>query len=93
MTIKRTDSENLDFKKLVNELDIDLGIYYKEEQSFYEKLNNIEKIKYVIVAYDENEKPIGCGGIKEFSNREVEIKRMYVPSYLSGKRNCNNSIK
>lgn len=85
ITIKRTDSENVDFKKLVNELDLDLGIYYKEEQSFYNKLNNIEKIKFVIVAYDENEKPIGCGGIKEFSNTEVEIKRMYVPPTYRGK--------
>mgnify|MGYP000515973728 CR=1 FL=1 len=42
ITIKRTNSENLNFQKLVKELDIDLGIYYKEEKSFYGKLNAIE---------------------------------------------------
>lgn len=82
ITIKRTDSRNEDFQKLVDELDVDLGVYYKEEQSFYEKLNNIEKIEYAIVVYDEKDKPVGCGGIKKFSKSEAEIKRMYVlPTY------------
>lgn len=83
--IKRTDSDNLDFKKLVKELDIDLGLYYKEEKSFYGELNDIDKIKHVIVAYDEKENLVGCGGIKEFSQHEVEIKRMYVPPIYRGK--------
>jgi GNAT superfamily N-acetyltransferase len=83
--VKRTNSDNVDFQKLVNELDVDLGVYYKEEQSFYGKLNNIEKIKYTIVAYDEEEKPVGCGGIKQFSKNEIEIKRMYVPPTYRGK--------
>ncbi|MEP1489094.1 MAG: hypothetical protein ABJK28_11760 [Algibacter sp.] len=44
ITIKRTNSDDLDFQKLVKELDIDLGVYYKEEKSFYGKLNTIDKI-------------------------------------------------
>ncbi|WP_423997531.1 GNAT family N-acetyltransferase [Maribacter sp. IgM3_T14_3] len=85
ITFKRTDSDNTDFQKLVKELDVDLGIYYKEEESFYEELNSIDKIKYTVVAYDENGNPVGCGGIKEFSKSEVEIKRMYVPPTYRGK--------
>tara|TARA_R110000822_G_scaffold307236_1_gene434130 strand:- start:159 stop:614 length:456 start_codon:yes stop_codon:yes gene_type:complete len=84
ITFKRTDSDNKDFQKLVKELDIDLGIYYKEEESFYGELNNIDKIKYTVVAYDEKGNPVGCGGIKEFSKSEVEIKRMYVPPTYRG---------
>jgi GNAT superfamily N-acetyltransferase len=85
ITIKRTDSDNTDFKRLVRELDKDLGIYYKEERSFYGQLNNIDKIKYAVVAYNQDGNPVGCGGIKEFSQSEVEIKRMYVPTTYRGK--------
>ncbi|NIJ45204.1 GNAT superfamily N-acetyltransferase [Wenyingzhuangia heitensis] len=80
ITIKKTNSDNPDFKNLVIELDADLKFYYKEEKSFYGKLNNIDKIKHVIVAYDEHKNAIGCGGIKEFSQNKMEIKRMYVPN-------------
>ncbi len=85
ITVKRTDSNNQDFRKLVKELDVDLGIYYKGEKSFYNKLNTISPIKHVVVAYDENDIPVGCGGIKEFSKNEVEIKRMFVPTAYRGK--------
>lgn len=83
--IKRTNSDNTDFIKLVKELDIDLGIYYKEEESFYGELNNIDKIKHTIVAYNDNNEPIACGGIKEYSLKEIEIKRMYVQPTYRGK--------
>ncbi|MBM1104563.1 GNAT family N-acetyltransferase [Aurantibacter crassamenti] len=89
MLIKRTNSDHLDFQNLVAELDVDLGIYYKEEKSFYDKLNTIEKIKYTVIAYDENEKPIGCGGMKAFSKSEAEIKRMYVLQSHRGKGVAN----
>lgn len=80
--VKRTNSDHVDFQKLVNELDIDLEGYYKEEQAFYDKLNTIEKIEHAIIAYDDKERPVGCGGIKPFSKNEIEIKRMYVhPTY------------
>jgi hypothetical protein len=48
ITMKRTDADNTDFKRL----DKDLGIYYKKEKSFYGQLNNIDKIKYTFVAYN-----------------------------------------
>ena len=80
ITIKRTNSEDLAFQKLTKELDVDLEVYYKEEQSFYDKLNVIDKIESVVVAYNEKGSPVGCGGIKRFSESEAEIKRMYVPS-------------
>jgi len=85
ISIKRTNSNNLDFQKLVKTLDIDLVAYYKEEKQFYGKLNDIDEIKHTVVAYDENNNPIGCGGIKAFSEDEVEVKRMFVPVEFRGK--------
>ena len=85
ISIKKTDSNHLDFIKLVKDLDIDLEAYYKEETPFYDELNNIELIKYVVIIYDENNTPIGCGGIKEFSAKEMEIKRMFVSPTCRGK--------
>ena len=73
----RTNSENKDFQKLVLELDADLEIRDGEDHSFYAQFNKIDKIKYVIVAY-ENEIAVGCGAIKEYSPDTMEVKRMYV---------------
>ncbi|MDN3664533.1 GNAT family N-acetyltransferase [Algibacter miyuki] len=85
ISIKKANSDNLDFQTLVSELDFDLTAYYKEENAFYEKLNNTESIKHVVVAYNEAGLPVGCGGIKAFSKNEVEIKRMYVSPRCRGK--------
>jgi len=93
ITIKRTNSDNLDFKKLVSELDIDLRKYYKEEQSFYDELNNIEKIVHVLIAYNKEGEAIGCGGIKEYSKEEIEIKRMYVLPKYRGKGIATEILK
>ena len=79
MVVKRTNSDNLDFQKLSKALDDSLETYYKEEGFFYETLNAIDKINHVIIVYNENDIPIGCGGIKVYSKDEIEIKRMYVP--------------
>ena len=76
ITLKRTDSENLDFIELVKFLDADLAERDGDEHSFYDQFNKIDKIKYAIVAY-ENEQPAGCGAIKEFAPHIMEVKRMY----------------
>lgn len=73
----RTNSENPDFIKLVNLLDTELAIVDGKDHSFYSQFNKIDKIRYVVVAY-ENEKPSGCGTIKEYGADSMEIKRMYV---------------
>jgi len=78
ITYNKTNSENLDFKKLVRELDIDLQAKDDKLHTFYSQYNKIDKIKYVIVAY-ENKMPVGCGAIKQYSIDTMEVKRMYVP--------------
>lgn len=75
--LKRTDSRNEDFKKLVDLLDADLAIRDGDDHAFYHQFNSIVDLNYAIVAY-KNDKAIGCGAIKELTNDAVEIKRMYV---------------
>ncbi len=82
--IIRTDSDNQDFVDLVRSLDADLAQRDGNEHSFYAQFNKIDKIKYVIVAY-ENDKPVGCGAIKEFTPSTMEIKRMYTSPENRGK--------
>jgi GNAT superfamily N-acetyltransferase len=83
ITCIKTNSENEDFRKLVMELDADLRIRDGDDFAFYSQFNKLDKIKYVIVAY-QGQEPVGCGAIKAFSEDAVEVKRMYV---LPNKRN------
>lgn len=77
----KTSSNNIDFALLVAELDLHLTEFYGNEKHFFEAHNKVDSIKNVIVIYNNNN-PVGCGGIKEYSNTEMEIKRMYVkPTY------------
>lgn len=82
--LTRTDSNNNDFQKLLRELDIDLKMRDGEEHSFYSQFNKIDAIKYVVVAYEEDT-PVGCGAIKEYANKIMEVKRMFVPNEKRGK--------
>jgi GNAT superfamily N-acetyltransferase len=80
----RTDSDNQDFIDLVKHLDTDLAERDGNEHSFYAQFNKINKIKYVVVAY-ENSQPVGCGAIKEYASNTMEIKRMYTLPESRGK--------
>ncbi len=72
----RTDSDNKDFIQLVGLLDAELAVLDGDEHTFYAQLNKTDKIKHVIIAY-ENDKPISCGAIREYSPTIMEVKRMY----------------
>jgi GNAT superfamily N-acetyltransferase len=73
----RTSPDNPDFRKLVMFLDAELAIADGKDHSFYSQFNKIDKIRYVILAY-EYEIPVGCGAIKEYKPDTMEIKRMFV---------------
>jgi predicted GNAT family acetyltransferase len=79
--ILRTDSINSDFQMLVKLLDADLAIRDGEEHAFYAQFNKTDQLKNVIVLY-QNQLPVACGAIREFSEAVMEIKRMFVqPDY------------
>ncbi len=80
----RTNSDNIDFQKLVRELDKDLAIRDGEEHAFFAQYNKIDAIKFVVVAY-ENEVAVGCGAIKEYEPNIMEVKRMFVSQDQRGK--------
>lgn len=73
----RTDSENTDFEKLVAQLDADLKIRDGDDHAFYAEINKTAVLKYAVVVYDNSE-AIGCGALKFYGERTLEIKRMYV---------------
>lgn len=83
-SLTRTDSNNKEFQKLVGELDLDLKTRDGEEHSFYAQFNKVDSIKYTVIAYEEDQ-PVGCGAIKEYSDKIMEIKRMYVRLDKRGK--------
>ena len=47
-----------------------------KDHSFYAQYNKIDKIKYVVVAFEDN-KPASCGAIKAYDKNTMEVKRMY----------------
>lgn len=80
----RTNSDNSDFRELVRLLDQDLQIRDGNMHSFYAQFNKIDKIRYVLVAY-ENGQAVGCGAIKEYEKGVAEIKRMFVKPEWRGR--------
>jgi putative acetyltransferase len=80
----RTDSGNADFVGLVGHLDAELASRDGEDHSFYAQYNTISAIKHALVAY-EGTFAIGCGAIKKFNSRAMEVKRMYTLPEFRGK--------
>lgn len=82
--LQRTNSDNSDFQALVHRLDADLKIRDGDEHAFFNQYNKIDTIKHVVIAYSNN-KPLGCGAFKAFSDDTTEIKRMYTSEEARGK--------
>ena len=76
MIVKRVDSTDKDFQKLVQFLDADLAIRDGDEHDFYHQFNKIDMLKNCLVAYLDDI-PVACGAIKPFDEKSVEVKRMY----------------
>ena len=73
----RTTSDNADFRQLVQLLDQDLRVRDGDDHAFYAQFNKVDSIRHVVVAYQDDE-AVGCGAIKEFTNKLAEVKRMFV---------------
>jgi putative acetyltransferase len=83
--LKRTTSDDPDFRGLVQQLDADLRITNGAMMDIYDQYNIIEKNDTVIIAY-LNDEPAGCGCFKPYNNAAVEIKRMFVRHNARGNR-------
>jgi len=82
--IIRTDSDNPDFAGLVKLLDAYLAEIDGSDHIFYAQLNKTDKIKHVVVAY-EQDLPMGCGAMREYGANMMEVKRMYTSPDSRGK--------
>lgn len=82
--IKRTNSNNPDFRKLIAELDKDLWKMNYSNQGHYDKHNIIESLPTVVIAYND-ENAVGCVCFKKFDDSSAEVKRMYVAPSHRGK--------
>ncbi len=91
--LRRTNSTDEDFIKLVKKLDADLAIRDGEDHPFYDQFNKLNSIKYTVVAYDESKRAVGCGAIKQFEPKVMEVKRMFVPLELRGKGIAGDILK
>lgn len=80
----RTNSENIHFQQLVKLLDADLAIRDGDDHAFYAQFNKTDTIKYVVVAYHE-EQAVACGAIRQYDDRRMEVKRMFVLPEFRGK--------
>lgn len=72
-----TDSQNVDFIKLISLLDEDLDLRYGVLQKIYKPYNKVDLIENVVVIYKSGE-PVACGAFKEYDCQTVEIKRVFV---------------
>lgn len=84
LTFSRTNSENPDFIHLVRFLDADLARNNGDQNDFYAQYNKLDKIKHVIVAYEDGQ-AVACGAIKEYEPGVMEVKRMYTSPDSRGK--------
>lgn len=93
MKLIRTDSNNPDFVELVKQLDADLAIRDGEDHAFYDQFNKLDAIKHTVVAYNEANRAVGCGAIKQFETGTMEVKRMFVPLEERGKGIAGEILK
>lgn len=83
MDFFRTDSNEPDFLKLVALLDAELAERDGDDHAFYSLYNKLDQIENVVVCRRDTEL-VGCGGLKNSGEGELEIKRMYVNPAMRG---------
>ncbi|TMM56901.1 GNAT family N-acetyltransferase [Maribacter algarum] len=91
-TLKRTNSKNPDFIKLVEQLDANLAERDGEDHAFYNQFNSISNLNHTVVLY-KDKKAVACGAIKKFDDSSMEVKRMFVPSEERGKGYATKVLK
>ncbi|MGB2751178.1 MAG: GNAT family N-acetyltransferase [Pyrinomonadaceae bacterium] len=81
----RTNADSAEFRELVVMLDAELKMRDGEDHYFFAQFNKLAGILGVVIAY-EGETAVGCGGFKQMSANEAEVKRMFVRGEYRGQR-------
>ena len=84
MKIIRTNSENADFKKLADKLNIDQLSRSEKQHTLYDEKDLNIRNNYSLVLYVEDE-PLGFGYLKANDDKSVEIRYVYVHPNGRGK--------
>ena len=85
MKLVRTESSHRHFQELISALDRELWARYGPAQGQWDNHNVVAPASSVVLAY-LGEEPVGCGCFKNYDEKTVEIKRMFVNESLSGAR-------
>ena len=83
--LKRADSSDADFVRLVGMLDEYLANIDGEEHAYFSQFNGLDKIPNVVLAY-EGDEAVGCGAFRPYTESIAEIKRMYVRPEFRGRQ-------
>lgn len=89
--LRRTTSNDKDFKTLIKELDSDLRARYNNVSYQYDANINVENLQTVVLALMGNIS-VGCGCIKGVGYYKAELKRMFVNPYFRGGYGVSTSI-
>ncbi len=72
-----TDRTNKDFLALVQMLETELDEINFETHQLSAPFNKVDTLLAVVVIYVEGQ-PVACGGLKQFDETSLEIKRIFV---------------
>lgn len=77
--LKQADSSSTDFICLCHELDhfLNRAIGGECKREKYKKFNQLDTMDYVVIAYEETD-AVGCAALREYSDTEIEVKRVFV---------------
>lgn len=84
--LRQVDFKNQEFIVLCGELDMFLNhaIGGESKREKYKKFNHLDTMDYVMVAYDK-EYAVGCAALRKYSEKEIEVKRVFVREEYRGK--------
>ena len=83
LTFTRCTGQDADFRALVTELDAELDERYGTQMEFFGQYNHSHDIAEALVAWVDGERA-GCGCLKPYAERTVEMKRVFVPKRFRG---------
>ena len=92
LKLVRSDATTTDFIGLVKLLDAELAIRDGDDHAFYNQYNGLDDIRHAVVVYLDN-RPIGCGAIKQYDDTTMEVKRMYTHPDGRGKGIASTILK
>jgi GNAT superfamily N-acetyltransferase len=79
----RTNAGNPLFGELVRLLDAELAERDGPDHGFYHQFNGLAGLDRVVLA-EYNGQAVACGGMKEFDQNTLEVKRMYTKAAFRG---------